>query len=83
MQATLQPLVPIGLLFWGAARILTNPYQIKLEDTREAKHTYELRSGIFWDAATIKRSSTTDPVHTSIAEIRSIRQMEIRHIEFE
>lgn len=70
--------LPVPLVFYGLARLSTNPFQITLVDTDNVKYSYELNAGIFWDSAQVKKT-TGDPPQVSVSNYRSIRHMEISH----
>ena len=52
---------------------------VYLNDTKEVYHSYDLQTGIFWDAATVKKYNRANDTVFSCSRMVSISPMTIKH----
>jgi len=71
-------LLVAGLPLYGLVRIAGHN-SVYLNDTKEVYHTYDLQTGIFWDAALVKKHNRANDTLFSSSRLVSISPMTIKH----
>ncbi len=73
----------VCLYLYGCSRLLSNPLQIRLQDTKEYVFGHELKSGFFWDSAEVRKLRRSDlSLVSSERYYSAMRSIEIKHAEF-